>query len=178
VVGVGAFRREASIRAGQVTLAWPGLPPRVPIAETGPVSERLCVREIDDDERQRLVRIIRRGSGSAVTWRRVLMMLLSAQGMDVAAIAKVAFTSDDRVRDVMRNLNADGPGRCTRSTGAAIRRSSRWASVTFQRLKTWKTSRDPQYAVKKARIERLYAIADREVTPEPGETEVIFCVDE
>src|ERR1700732_1463366 len=38
------------------------------------------------------------------------MVLLSAQGMDVAAIAKVAFTSEDRVRDVIRNFNADGFG--------------------------------------------------------------------
>jgi transposase len=36
------------------------------------------------------------------------MVLLPAQGMDVAAIAKVAFTSEDRVRDVIRNFNADG----------------------------------------------------------------------
>jgi hypothetical protein len=36
------------------------------------------------------------------------MVLLSAQGMDVPAIAKVAFTSEDRVRDVIRNVNADG----------------------------------------------------------------------
>jgi hypothetical protein len=49
------------------------------------------------------VRIIRRGSGSVVTWRRAQMVLLSARGMDVAAIAKVAFTSEDRVRDVIRN---------------------------------------------------------------------------
>jgi hypothetical protein len=28
--------------------------------------------------------------------------------MDVPAIAKVAFTSEDRVRDVIRNFNADG----------------------------------------------------------------------
>jgi hypothetical protein len=48
---------------------------------------------------------------------------------------------------------------------------------TFQRLKTWKATRDPDYAVKKARIEHLYAIADREVIPEAGEPEVIFCVD-
>jgi hypothetical protein len=34
------------------------------------------------------------------------------------------------------------------------------------------------YAVKKARAGHLYAIADREVIPEPGEPEVIFCVDE
>src|SRR5205814_5849519 len=46
------------------------LPRRVLIAETGPVTERLRVREIDDDEGRRLVRIVRRGSGSVVTWRR------------------------------------------------------------------------------------------------------------
>jgi hypothetical protein len=80
------------------------------IVEPGPVAERLRVREIDDDEGRRLVRIVRRGSGSVVTWRRAQMVLLSAQGMDVAAIAEVAFTSQDRVRDVIRNFNADGFG--------------------------------------------------------------------
>jgi len=45
-----------------------------------------------------------------VTWRRAQMVLLSAQGMDVPAIAKVAFTSEDRVRDVIRNFSADGFG--------------------------------------------------------------------
>jgi len=69
------------------------------IPETGPVTERLRVREIDDDEGQRLVRIVHRGTGSVVTWRRAQMVLLSAQGMDVPAIAKVAFTSEDRVRE-------------------------------------------------------------------------------
>jgi len=72
------------------------------------VTERLRLREIDDDEGRRLVRIIRRGSGSVVTWRRAQMVLLAAQGMDVPAIAKVAFTSEDRGRDVIRNFNADG----------------------------------------------------------------------
>jgi hypothetical protein len=60
--------------------------------QTGLVTERLRVREIDDDERRRLVRIVRRGTGSVVTWRRAQMVLLSVQGMDAAAIAKVAFT--------------------------------------------------------------------------------------
>ena len=81
---------------------------RVLIAETGPVAGCLRMHEIDDDEGRRLVRIVRRGSGSVVTWRRAQMVLLSAQGMGVAAIAKVAFTSEDRVRDVIRNFNADG----------------------------------------------------------------------
>ena len=47
------------------------------IAETWPVSDRLRVRAIDDDEGRRLVRIMRRGSASVVTWRRAQMVLLS-----------------------------------------------------------------------------------------------------
>jgi transposase len=195
------------------------------------VTERLHVREIDDDEGRRLVRIIRRGSGSVVTWRRAQMVLLSAQGMDAAAIAKVAFTSEDRVRDVIRNFNADGfgslypkykgghPPKFTLPQRREIKKIAKskpvehdlpfstWSlskladflvaegvvddisheglrvllreeGVTFQRVKTWKASKDPDYAAKKARVEHLYAIADREVVPEPGEPEVIFCADE
>jgi transposase len=194
------------------------------------VTERLRVREIDDDEGRRLVRIIRRGSGSVVTWRRAQMVLLSAQGMDVPAIAKVAFTSEDRVRDVIRNFNADGfgslypkykggrPPKFTLAQRREIKKIAKakpaeydlpfstWSlakladfvvaegvvddisheglrvllreeGVTFQRIKTWKSSKDPRYAAKKARIEHLYAIADREVTPEAGDPEVVFCVD-
>jgi hypothetical protein len=74
-----------------------GLSLPVPITETGPVTGGLRVREIDDDEGRRLVRIIRRGAGSVVTWRRAQMVQPPAQGMDVAAIAKAAFTSQDRV---------------------------------------------------------------------------------
>ena len=36
------------------------------------------------------------------------MVLLSAQGMPVAKIAEVTFTSADRVRDVIHNFNTDG----------------------------------------------------------------------
>jgi transposase len=204
---------------------------RVLIAETGPVTDRVRVREIDDDEGRRLVRIVRRDSGSVVTWRRAQMVLLSAQGMTPAAIAKVAFTSEDRVRDVIHNFNADGfgslyprykggrPPKFTLGQRREVKKIAKsrpaehglpfstWSlhklaeflvaegvvddisheglrvllreeGVTFQRLKTWKASKDPDYAVKKARVEHLYAIADREVVPEPGEPEVIFCVDE
>ncbi len=159
------------------------------------------------------------------------MVLLSAQGMDAAAIAKVAFTSEDRVRDVIRNFNSDGfgslypryrgghPPKFTLPQRREIKKIAKskpgehglpfsaWSlsklaeflvaegvvddisheglrvllhqeGVSFQRLKTWKTSADPDYAVKKARVEHLYAIADGEVIPEAGEPEVIFCVDE
>jgi transposase len=201
------------------------------MVETGLVSERLRVREIDDDEGRRLVRIIRRGSGSVVTWRRAQMVLLSAQGMDAPAIAKVAFTSEDRVRDVIRNFNADGftslypkykggrPPKFTLPQRREVKKIARshpgdhglpfstWSlsklaeflvaegvvddisheglrimlreeGVTFQRLKTWKASKDPHYAAKKARVEQLYAIADREAAPQDDDPEVIFCLDE
>ena len=69
---------------------------------------RVQVRAIDNDEGNKLLRIVRRSSGSVVTWRRAQMVLLSAQGMDVPMIAKVTFTSPDRVRDVIHNFNADG----------------------------------------------------------------------
>lgn len=159
------------------------------------------------------------------------MVLLSAQGMDVARIAEVTFTSPDRVRDVIHNFNVDGftslypkyKGGRPRTFTLPERREikkiaksrpveqglpfSTWSlvkladflvaegvvddisheglrillreeGVTFQRMKTWKTSRDPDYAVKKARVEHLYAIADGEVLPEPGEPEIVFCLDE
>ena len=195
------------------------------------MTERLRVREIDDDEGRRLVRIIRRGAGSVVTWRRAQMVLLSAQGMDAAAIAKVAFTSEDRVRDVIRNFNADGfsslypkykggrPPKFTLGQRREIKKIAKskpaehdlpfsaWSlakladflvaegvvddisheglrvllrqeGVTFQRLKTWKAPKDPRYAEKKARVEQLYAIADREAAPQDGDPEIVFCVDE
>jgi transposase len=59
-----------------------------------------------------------------------------------------------------------------------LRKILRAEGVSFQRIRTWKTSRDLDDAVKKARIEYLYAIADGEVQPEPGEPTVVFSMDE
>ena len=72
------------------------------------MSDRVRVREISSDDDNRLLRIVRRDSGSVVTWRRAQIVLLSAQGMDVPRIAEVTFTSPDRVRDVIHNFNTDG----------------------------------------------------------------------
>lgn len=72
------------------------------------MAERVRVREITNDEGNRLLRIVRRDSGSVVTWRRAQIVLLSAQGMEAPRIAEVTFTSADRVRDVIHNFNTDG----------------------------------------------------------------------
>ena len=72
------------------------------------MAQRVQVREISNDEGRRLLAIVRRGSGSVVRWRRAQIVLWSGQGMDVPAIAKIAFTSEDRVREVIHNFNDDG----------------------------------------------------------------------
>jgi transposase len=176
---------------------------------------RVRVREISDDEGDHLKRIVRRGSGSVVTWRRAQMVSWPAQGMTVTQIAGLAFTSEDRVRDVLHDFTADGfeslypryagghPPVFTLAQRRQIKKIaksapadhglpfSRWSlarlagflvaegvaedisheglrallraeGVSFQAVKTWKASRDPDYAAKKARVEQLYAIADRE----------------
>ncbi len=46
------------------------------------MAARVQLREITNDEGNRLLRIVRRTSGSVVTWRRAQIVLLSAQGMN------------------------------------------------------------------------------------------------
>jgi hypothetical protein len=80
------------------------------------------VREISDDEGNRLKRIVRRGSGSVVTWRRAQMVLWSAQGMSVAQIAGMAFTNEDRgprraAQLHCRQLRLAVPPACTADSG-------------------------------------------------------------
>ncbi len=81
-----------------------------------PVAEHVRVRQIEDDEGQCLLRIIRRGTGSVVTRRRGRTVLLSAQGMPVAKIAEVTFTSADRVRAGSTTSTPTASRRSTRST--------------------------------------------------------------
>ncbi len=54
------------------------------------------------------MRIVRRSSGSVVTWRRAQIVLLAAQRMPAARIAEVVFSDPDTVREVIHNFNRDG----------------------------------------------------------------------
>ncbi|HTP26302.1 MAG TPA: IS630 family transposase [Anaeromyxobacteraceae bacterium] len=189
------------------------------------------VREITNEEGNRLLRIVRRSSGSVVTWRRAQTVLLSAQGMDVAQIAKVAFTSPDRVRAVLHNFNDDGfdslvpkyaggrpptfslPQRRQIKKVALSRPAdhglpfSTWSlsklaeflvaegvvddisheglrvllreeGVSFQVIKTFKQSSDPDFEAKKNRVLELYDIADGKAEPRRGDPTVVICMDE
>jgi transposase len=195
------------------------------------MAQRVQVRELANDEGRRLLSIIRRGSGSVVRWQRAQIVLWSAQRMDVPAIAKIAFTSQDRVREVIHNFNDDGfdsldakysggrPPRFTLPQRQQIKKIalarptdhdlpfSTWSlsklaefvvaegvvddisheglrallreeGVSFQRLKTFKVSNDPNYEAKQNRVLELYAIADGHNPPGPGDPTVVFCFDE
>ena len=72
------------------------------------MAARVQLREISNEEGNRLLRIVRRTSGSVVTWRRAQIVLLSAQGMTPARISEVVFTDPDTVREVIHNFNRDG----------------------------------------------------------------------
>jgi len=72
------------------------------------MAARVVLREISNEEGNRLLRIVRRTSGSVVTWRRAQIVLLAAQGMSPPRISEVVFTDPDTVRDLIHNFNADG----------------------------------------------------------------------
>jgi hypothetical protein len=72
------------------------------------MAARVVLREITNEEGNRLLRIVRRDSGSVVTWRRAQIVLLSAQAMSPAKISEVVFTDPDTVREVIHNFNRDG----------------------------------------------------------------------
>lgn len=50
--------------------------------------------------------------------------------------------------------------------------------VSFQVIKTWKQSTDPDFEAKKNRVLELYDIADGKAEPGEGDPTVIFCMDE
>lgn len=94
------------------------------------MAERVRVRDIASEEGTRLLRIVRRSSESVVTWRRTQMVLLPAQGMDLAQIARVRAPA--RIGCAMCSTASTPMGlpRCARSTPAAGRRSSLPSAAT------------------------------------------------
>ena len=195
------------------------------------MAERVAVRDITNEEGRKLLSIVRRGSGSVVRWRRAQIVLWSAQRMDVPAIATIAFTSEDRVREVIHNFNADGfdslaakysggrPPKFTLGERREIKKValsrpldhdlpfSTWSlsklaeflvaegvvddisheglrvllreeGVSFQVIKTWKQSNDPDFEAKKNRVLELYEIADGKAKPKKGDPSVVICMDE
>jgi transposase len=75
------------------------------------MSKPVRVRRLNDAEGRELQAIVRRGGKSdrsIVKWRRAMVVLASAGGNDVAAIARLVQTSPDRVREMIHRFNDVG----------------------------------------------------------------------
>jgi transposase len=81
---------------------------RLPTRRSAAVAEPFGVREIDWEETRRLWRLADGGAGSVVTWQRAEIVLWSATGWSIAAIARKTLMSERRVLAVVRNFNLDG----------------------------------------------------------------------
>jgi hypothetical protein len=68
------------------------------------VAERVRVRDITSQEGNRLLRIVRRSSGSVCPGGGPRWCWVAAKPWTSPQIARVGFASPDRVRDVLHNL--------------------------------------------------------------------------
>jgi transposase len=72
------------------------------------MAQPVRVRRPTEQEEQKLQRIVRRGSTSEVRYRRAMMLLASAGGNTVPAIARLVQANEDTVRDLIHTFNKIG----------------------------------------------------------------------
>ncbi|WP_344291878.1 helix-turn-helix domain-containing protein [Actinopolymorpha rutila] len=72
------------------------------------MADPVRVRQLSDQEGQRLQRIVRRGTGSAVRLRRAMVVPASAGGNSVPVIARLVHADEDSVRQVIHRFNEMG----------------------------------------------------------------------
>jgi len=72
------------------------------------MAEPVRVRRLTDGEGQTLQRIVRRGKHGSIRVRRALIIMASASGTTVAAIARLVQADQDTVRDVIHAFNQRG----------------------------------------------------------------------
>jgi transposase len=72
------------------------------------VAEPVRARRLTDQEGSRLQQIVRRGKHGSVRVRRAMIIMASASGTPVSAIARLVAADEDTVRDVVHAFNAKG----------------------------------------------------------------------
>ena len=72
------------------------------------MAEPVRARRLTDQEGQRLQQIVRRGRHESVRVRRAMIIMASASGTQVPAIARLVAADEDTVRDVVHAFNAKG----------------------------------------------------------------------
>src|SRR4051794_22597908 len=78
------------------------------------MAELVRVRRLSDEEGQRLLQIVRRGepkmTKSVIRYRRAMVVLASASGNSLPAIARLVAADEDTVREVIHRFNELGMG--------------------------------------------------------------------
>jgi len=72
------------------------------------MAEPVRARRLSDEEGRRLQQIVRRGKHESVRVRRAMIIMASASGTLVPAIARLVAADEDTVRDVIHAFNAKG----------------------------------------------------------------------
>src|SRR5689334_19780367 len=72
------------------------------------MAEPVRARRLTDEEGRRLTQLVRRGRGNAIRVRRATIILASASGTPVPAIARLVAADEDTVRDVIHAFNEKG----------------------------------------------------------------------
>src|SRR5260370_18845677 len=72
------------------------------------MAEPVRARRLTDQEGQRLLQIVRRGKHGSIRVRRAMIIMASASGTPVPAIAPLAAADEDTVRDVIHFFNEKG----------------------------------------------------------------------
>jgi transposase len=71
-------------------------------------AEPVRARRLTDEEGQRLTRLVRRGRGNPIRVRRATIIMASASGTPVPAIARLVAADEDTARDVIHAFNQRG----------------------------------------------------------------------
>src|SRR5213082_1819822 len=74
----------------------------------GVMAEPVRARRLTDQEGQRLLQIVRRGKHGSIRVRRAMIIMASASGTSVPAIARLVAADEDTVRDVIHAFNERG----------------------------------------------------------------------
>ena len=72
------------------------------------MADPVRARRLSDHEGQTLTQIVRRGRGNSIRVRRAMIIMASASGTPVAAIARLVAADEDTVRDVIHAFNERG----------------------------------------------------------------------
>ena len=72
------------------------------------MAEPVRARRLTDQEGSRLQQIVRRGKHGSIRVRRAMIIMASASGTPVSAIARLVAADEDTVRDVIHLFNAKG----------------------------------------------------------------------